>query len=76
MVTVDANAPAWAHALVRSVNDELALLRGIPEHSKTRLPKAGGQTRVILVKDEAGGAVLAFNDGADWRRCTDRAVVS
>lgn len=31
---------------------------------------------IIYVPDEAGGAVLAFSDGTDWRRTTDRAVIS
>lgn len=30
----------------------------------------------IFVIDEAGGAVTAFSDGMNWRRSTDRAVVS
>lgn len=30
----------------------------------------------VYVSDETGGAVLAFSDGTDWRRSTDRAVVS
>lgn len=30
----------------------------------------------IFVSDETGGAVPAFSDGTDWRRCTDRAIVS
>jgi hypothetical protein len=32
--------------------------------------------RLFLCTDEAGGAVLIFNDGSFWRRVTDRAVVS
>ncbi len=35
---------------------------------------AAGQ--IIYVSDEAGGAVLAFSDGSNWRRVTDRAVIS
>lgn len=31
---------------------------------------------IIYVYDETGGAVLAFSDGTDWRRVTDRAVVA
>lgn len=31
---------------------------------------------LIYVTDDIGGAVPAFSDGTDWRRCTDRAVVS
>lgn len=30
----------------------------------------------IYVSDESGGAVIAFSDGTNWRRVTDRAVVS
>lgn len=32
--------------------------------------------RMIFVTDEAGGSVPAFSDGTNWRRVTDRAVVS
>ncbi len=39
-------------------------------------PDAAGPARLILVVDETGGAVPAFNDGSSWRRVTDRAVVS
>ncbi len=31
---------------------------------------------MVFVTDENGGAVPAFSDGSDWRRVTDRAVVS
>lgn len=31
---------------------------------------------MIFVSDEAGGAVPAFSDGTNWRRVTDRAIVS
>jgi Protein of unknown function (DUF2793) len=37
---------------------------------------AAGEGAIIYVSNEAGGAVLAFSDGANWRRVTDRAVVS
>lgn len=30
----------------------------------------------IYVTNESGGAVLAFSDGANWRRVTDRAIIS
>lgn len=32
--------------------------------------------RQVYVSNEAGGPVMAFSDGTDWRRVTDRAVVS
>jgi hypothetical protein len=31
---------------------------------------------MIYVSDESGGAILAFSDGTDWRRVSDRAIVS
>lgn len=30
----------------------------------------------IYVSNEFGGAVPAFSDGTNWRRCTDRAIIS
>lgn len=36
-------------------------------------PGAGSR---IFVTDEVGGAVEAFSDGVNFRRCTDRAIVS
>ncbi|KRE12005.1 hypothetical protein ASE63_20000 [Bosea sp. Root381] len=41
------------------------------------LPAASvGAGQIVFVSDETGGAVLAYSDGAQWRRVTDRAVVS
>ena len=40
------------------------------------LPSAGTAGGMIYVSDETGGAVMAFSDGTDWRRVTDRSVVA
>ena len=40
------------------------------------LPNATQPGQLIYVIDETGGAVMAFSDGSNWRRITDRAVVS
>ena len=49
----------------------------VKSYAKASLPSAAaGAGQIIYVSDEAGGAVLAFSDGANWRRVTDRAVVS
>ncbi len=41
------------------------------------LPDATVATRgLIFVSDETGGATPAFNDGTNWLRTSDRAVVS
>lgn len=31
---------------------------------------------MIYVSDEAGGGVPAFSDGTNWRRVTDRAIIT
>ena len=49
----------------------------VKSYSKTALPAAAaGAGQIIYVSDEAGGATIAFSDGAAWRRVADRAVVS
>lgn len=47
----------------------------LPEYTVSTLPtgQIGG---MIFVSDESGGSVPAFFDGSDWRRVTDRAIVS
>ena len=47
----------------------------LPVYTVASLP---GQLEgaMIYVSDEVGGGVPAFSDGVDWRRVTDRAVVS
>lgn len=42
------------------------------------LPSASGQGAgaILYISNESGGPVLAFSDGAAWRRVTDRAIVS
>lgn len=50
----------------------------VGQYPKASLPSASaiGAGAIVHVTDEVGGAVLAFSDGSDWRRVTDRAVVS
>ena len=48
----------------------------LASYTVATLPTATAPVRLIYVSDEAGGAVPAFNDGTNWRRVTDRAVVS
>ena len=40
------------------------------------LPSAAQPGQMIYVSDETAGSVMAFSDGTNWRRITDRAVVS
>lgn len=72
---VSANGSAWIDALVIPAATGTPRVRSL---AKASLPAAGtsGAGALVHVTDEAGGAVLAFSDGTNWRRVTDRAVVS
>lgn len=49
----------------------------LPSHTVASVPSASANPRaMIYVSDETGGAVPAFSDGTNWRRVTDRAVIS
>lgn len=50
----------------------------VKSYVKAALPSASTAAAgaMIYVSDETGGAVIAFSDGTNWRRVTDRAVVS
>ena len=50
----------------------------LPSYTVAGVPSAStyGAGSMIYVSDESGGAVPAFSDGSNWRRVTDRAVVS
>lgn len=73
------------HAKTQQIIDELVTsfqTRGqpveLPEVSLALLAKfkVTQGTRLVSVIDEVGGQVPAFSDGTNWRRVTDRAIVS
>lgn len=76
----------WAADLTRNLttkfqtDDAQAQRKGqpveLPSFTVTTLPSPTGRPRMIYVSNEAGGATVAFNDGSNWRRAQDRAVVS
>jgi hypothetical protein len=53
-----------------------ALLWMPPEYTVAQLPAATPSSQMAMVTNEVGGYVLAFSDGTNWRRVTDRAVAS
>lgn len=56
------------------ITDEIPVLKSF---TVAGVPSAATYARgLIYVSNETGGAVPAFSDGANWRRVTDRAVVS
>ena len=49
----------------------------LPSYTVAGVPSASDWVRrLIYVSDETGGAVPAFSDGTNWRRVTDRAIIS
>ena len=64
--------------IVPDVRVSFDLPARLPSYTTSTLPSASGAGAgsMVFVTDEAGGAVPAFSDGTDWRRVTDRAVVS
>jgi hypothetical protein len=63
----------WFSDLWRLVSPSFRL----PAYTVATVPPATENTGgVVYVSDETGGAVMAFSDGTNWRRVTDRAVIS
>lgn len=72
-----AQGPDWLPEFRRSIERELERKNVLDSYTVAALPDATTQTgAMIFVSDETGGAVPAFSDGTNWRRVTDRAVVS
>lgn len=48
----------------------------LPSYTVNTLPSATPAGKMLFVTDETGGSVPAFSDGTNWRRVTDRQIVS
>jgi hypothetical protein len=48
----------------------------LPSYTTSTLPSASVVGAMIYVTNETGGPVPAFADGTNWRRVTDRAIVT
>ena len=57
-------------------NDNLGSVVKLPSYTVANLPPISQEGGMIYVSDESGGAVTAFSDGVNWRRTTDRVIVS
>jgi len=81
-ITVDAGAPAAVKRLADDIDGALAGQRRarivkLAAYEAADLPDAARHAgSLIYVSDAAGGAVPAFSDGAQWRSCADRNVIS
>jgi len=62
---------------INHFNDLAYFIPAAPSYTVSTVPTATGKTgAMIFVSNEAGGAVIAFSDGTNWRRVTDRAIIS
>ena len=61
---------------VQSASVKCSVPAEVPSYTVVGVPAATTAGRIIYVSDESGGAVLAFSDGVNWRRVTDRAIIS
>ena len=48
----------------------------LPSYTISTLPTVQSGGQMLYVSNESGGAVVAFSDGTNWRRVTDRVIVS
>lgn len=76
-----AGQPKWLFERFRTIGRVLDGPQERPfrlaSYTVATLPHAASWSAgLIYVSDESGGAVPAFSDGTNWRRVTDRAVVS
>lgn len=68
---------------IRQVTDNLRGVSSTKAYTVADLPpptdyntSIDGRAYFIYVSDESGGPQMAFSDGTNWRRFTDRAIVS
>lgn len=80
-VKIPGDAPNWASNLAANIVDFVRnMLRGpfvLTSYTVAKLPDATRYAAALIyVSNETGGAVPAFSDGTNWRRVTDRNIVS
>lgn len=76
-IRVPTGAPPFLTFYNRDVGREIDRSRFLDLYTVATLPDpATNRGLQIQVTDEAGGEVPAFSDGVNWRRVTDRIVVS
>lgn len=62
---------------VNTMADEFNTAFLLPTYAKAALPDVAVNNQgLIMVSDDVGGRVPAFSDGVNWRRVTDRNVIS
>lgn len=67
------NSPAFKSNAASDLSGGVVYFKS---YTVSTLPSASVAGGIIYVSNESGGAVMAFSDGTNWRRVTDRAIVS
>lgn len=80
-IIIPAQAPTWLARAFKTIEDLFRQPMSAPfrlvSYSVSELPDPASWTGgLVFVPNEAGGATVAFSDGASWRRAQDRAIVS
>ena len=70
-----------AEGVLQRYLDDITLLlnadrAALKDYTVATVPAAADGYGLIMVTDEVGGATTAFSDLTDWRRTSDRVVVS
>lgn len=69
--------PQFLHTELLNIEKAFDTVEVLEEFTVATVPPADKHPRrLIYVSDEVGGAIPAFSDGTDWRRMTDRAIIS
>jgi hypothetical protein len=69
-------APAWLLEVLREIERAFQGSQNLASYTVGALPKPDLPSRWIFVSADAGGPTPAFNDGTNWRRASDRAIIS
>lgn len=48
----------------------------VPSYTVVGVPSASPAGQLAYISNESGGATLAFSDSTNWRRVSDRAIIS
>ena len=76
MTTESLNVTIEGEAITVEIGTVAASVGVLPVYTVATLPSAATSGTMIYVSNEPGGAVIAFADGTNWRRVTDRAIVT
>ena len=77
-ITISEEQQAYNDEIEQQLNDNvLGQAVILTDYTVATLPSASANSSgLIFVTNETGGPVPAFSDGTNWRRVTDRAIVS